>query len=224
MKKTKVKINKPIYVCMSLLDISKTLMYEFWYEFWYVKPKYKEKAKLCYMDTDSFVINIFTEDFFGDINNDVERWFDTANYDKNDKRTLQTSMNKKVIGMFKDELGRKIMKEFCALRAKIYVYLMDDDSEKKKAKGTKRCVIKREIMLENYRDSLFNNNTILRSQLRFKSDLHDVNTEEVNKITLNSNDDKGLQTFDRVTTYPYGTNAFKVCEIEIMAVKKYSSL
>ena len=224
MKKTKVKINKPIYVCMSLLDISKTLMYEFWYEFWYVKPKYKEKAKLCYMDTDSFVINIFTEDFFGDINNDVERWFDTANYDKNDKRTLQTSMNKKGIGMFKDELGRKIMKEFCALRAKIYVYLMDDDSEKKKAKGTKRCVIKREIMFENYRDSLFNNNTILRSQLRFKSDLHDVYTEEVNKITLNSNDDKRLQTFDRVTTYPYGTNAFKVCEIEIMAVKKYSSL
>ena len=79
-------------------------------------------------------------------------------------------------------------------------------------------------MFENYKDSLFNNNTILRSQLRFKSDLHDVNTEEVNKITLNSNDDKGLQTFDRVTTYPYGTNAFKVCEIEIMAVKKYSSL
>ena len=126
-------------------------------------------------------------------------------------------MNEKVIGFFKDELGGKIMKEFCALRAKTYAYLMDDDSEKKKAKGTKKCIIKRRIMFENYNDSLFNNNTILRSQLRFKSDLHDVNTEEVNKITLNSNDDKGLQTFDRVTTYPYGTNAFKVCESEMLS-------
>ena len=75
-------------------------------------------------------------------------------------------------------------------------------------------------MFENYRDSLFNNNTILRSQLRFKSDLHNVYTEEVNKIALNSNDDKRLQTFDRVTTYPYGTNAFKVCESEMMKMKK----
>ena len=222
MKKTKVKMNKPVYLGMSILDISKTLMYEFWYD--YVKPKYKEKAKLCYMDTDSFVINIFTEDFFEDINNDIERWFDTSNYDKNDKRPLQTGINKKVIGMFKDELGGKIMKEFCALRAKTYAYLMDDDIENKKAKGTKKCIIKRRIMFENYKDSLFNNNTILRSQLRFKSDLHNVYTEEVNKIALNSNDDKRLQTFDKVTTYPYGTNTYKVCESEMMAVKKYSSL
>ena len=128
-------------------------------------------------------------------------------------------MNKKVIGMFKDELGGKIMKEFCALRAKTYAYLMDD-SKKKKAKETKKCIIKRRIMFENYKDSLFNNNTILRSQLRFKSDLHNVYTEEVNKIVLNSNDDKRLQTFDRVTTYPYGTNAFKVCESEMMKMKK----
>ena len=97
---------------------------------------------------------------------------------------------------------------------------MDDDSKKKKAKGTKRCIIKHRFMFENYKDSLFNNNTILRSQLRFKSDLHNVYTEEVNKIALNSNDDKRLQTFDRVTTYPYGTNAFKVCESEMMTMKK----
>ena len=161
MKKTKVKMNKPVYLGMSILDISKTLLYEFWYD--YIKPKYKEEAKLCYMDTDKFVINIFTEDFFDDINNDVERWFDTSNYDKNGKRPFQTGINKKVIGMFKDELGGKIMKEFCPLRAKIYAHLMDDDSEKKKAKGTKKCIIKRRIMFENYTDSLFNNNTILRS-------------------------------------------------------------
>ena len=152
-------MNKPVYLSMSILDISKTLMYEFWYD---VKPKYKDKAKLCYMDTDSFVINIFTEDFFEDINNDVERWFDTSNCDKNDKRPLPMGMNKKVIGMFRDELGGKIMKEVCALRAKTYVYLMDDDSEKKKAKGRKKCVIKFRLMFENYKDLLFSNKTILK--------------------------------------------------------------
>ena len=94
---------------------------------------------------------------------------------------------------------------------------MDDDNEKKKAKGIKNCVIKCRFMFENYKDSLLNNKTILKSQLRFKSNHHDVYTEEVNKIALSSNDDKRLQTFDRVTTYPYGTNAFKVCESEMMS-------
>ena len=169
------------------------------------------------MDTDSFVIHIFTKDFFEDINNDVETQFNTSNYDKNDKRPLQKGMNKKVIGLFKDELGGKIMKQFCAFSAKTYTYLMDDDNEKKKAKGLKKCEIKRRLMFENYKDSLFNNKTILKSQLRFKSDHHDVYTEEVNKIALNSNDDKRLQTFDRVTTYPYGTNTFKVCESEMLS-------
>ena len=95
------------------------------------------------MDTDSFVLHIFTEDIFEDINNNVERWFDTSNYDKNDKRPLQIGVNKKVIGMFKDELCGKNIKEFCALRAKTYTYLMDDESENKKAKGVKRCIVKR---------------------------------------------------------------------------------
>ena len=182
MKTTKVKMNKSVYLGMLILDISKTLMYEFWYD--YVKPKYKDKAKLCYMDTDSFVINIFTEDFFEDINNDVERWFDTSNYEDNDKRPLPVGMNKKIIGLSKDEIGGKIMKEFCALRAKTCTYLMDGDNEKKKAKGIKKCVLKRRLMLENYKDSFFNNKTTLKSQLRFKIDHHNLYTEEVNKIAL----------------------------------------
>ena len=94
---------------------------------------------------------------------------------------------------------------------------MDDDSDKKKTKGIKRCVIKRRLMFENYKDSLFNKKTILKSQLRFKSDHHNVCTEDVNKIGLNSNDDKRLRTFDRVTTFPYGTNTFKVCEGEMQS-------
>ena len=126
-------------------------------------------------------------------------------------------MNIKVIGMFKDELGVKIMKEFCALKAKTYTYLMEDESKMKKAKGVKRCVVKRRLMFENYKDLLFNNKTIKRSQLRFKSDHHNVYTKEVNKIALNSSDNKRLQRFDRVTTYPYGKNSFKVCESEMLS-------
>ena len=126
-------------------------------------------------------------------------------------------MNKKVIGMFKDELGGMIMKEFCALRAKTYSYLMDDDSEKERAKGIKVCVIKRRLMFEYYKDSLFNNKTISKSQLRFKSAHHNVYTEEVNKIALNSNNDKRLQTFYRVTRYRYGANAFKARESEMLS-------
>ena len=99
MKKTKVKMNKPIYLGMSILDISKTLMYEFWYD--YIKPKYKDKAKLCYMDTDSFAIYINTEDFNEDIAGDVESWFDTFIYDENDERQRRIGKNKKVIGRFK---------------------------------------------------------------------------------------------------------------------------
>ena len=113
-KKTKVKMNKPIYLGLSILDISKTLMYEFWYD--YIQPKYKDRVKLCYMDTDSFIIHIKTEDFYEDIANDVEKWFDLSNYDENDKRLLPIGKNKKVIGLFKDELGGKIMNEFIGLR------------------------------------------------------------------------------------------------------------
>ena len=117
----------------------------YWYEH-YLKPKYKDKAKPCYMETDSFVINIFAQDFFEDINNDVERLFGTSNCYENDKIPLQLGLNKKVIGMFLDELGGKIMKEFCALTAKAYTYLLDDDGQKKKAKEIKRCIIKRKLM------------------------------------------------------------------------------
>ena len=226
MKKTKVKMNKPIYLGMSILDISKTLMYKFWYD--YIKPKYGDRAKLCYMDTDSFVIHIITEDFYKDIANDVERWFDTFNCDENDKRLLPIGKNKKIIGLFKDELGGKIMEEFCALRAKTYAYLIngynDDDYDKekiinKKAKGTKKCVIKRRLMFENYKDCLLNDKIIIKSQQRFKSDHHVVYTVEVNKIALSSNDDKRLQTLDKVTTYRHGTNVFKVCKSEAMLVR-----
>ena len=148
MKKIRVKMAKPLYLGMSILDISKTLMYEFWYD--YINPKYGDRAKICYADTDSFIIYIKTEDLFEDISNDVKRWFDTSNYDEKNKRALPIGKNKKVLGLFKDELGGKIITEVVTLRAKTYAYLIDgydgdDDYKKnkkinKKPKGTKKCV------------------------------------------------------------------------------------
>ena len=198
---------------MSILDISKTLMYEFWYD--YIKPKYHGRAKLYYMDIDSFVIHIKTEDFYEDIADRVEKWFDTSNYSKDDNRLLPIGKNKKVIGLFKDELGGKNMKEFVGLRAKTWTYLLDDDSGHNKAKRTKKRVIKIDLMLKNYKDCSFNDKIILKSQQRFKSDHHNVYTEQINKIALSSTDDNRLQTF--ITTYPCGTNAFKVCEGEMIS-------
>ena len=101
---------------MSILDISKTLMHKSRYD--YIKPKYGDRVKLGYVDTDSFAIYIETEDFYNDIANDVERWFDKSNFDENDKRRLSVGMNKNIIGLFKDELTGKAMKEFCTLTAK----------------------------------------------------------------------------------------------------------
>ena len=130
-KKTKVKINKPIYLGLSTLEISKILMYEFWYD--YMKPKYGDNVKLCYMDTDSLIIYIKIEDFYKDIADDVEKRSDTSNYEVN--RPLPTGINKKVIGLMKDELRGRIMTEFVALRPKTYAYQIDTENVDKIALG-----------------------------------------------------------------------------------------
>ena len=162
---------------MSILDISKTLMYDFWYD--YIKPKFQNNAKLCYMDTDSFVIHIKTEDFYEDIADDVEKRFDTSNYDYHVDRPFPKGMNKTVIGLMKDEPGGKIVTEFVAIRPKTYSYLIDDDKNVKKAKVTKKCVIKRIIKFNDYKNFLFKNEITLKSQQRFKGEAHCVYTEEV---------------------------------------------
>ena len=154
---------------------------------------------MCYTDTDSFMIYIKTVDFFEDISNDVKKWFDTSNCNKNDKKPLPIGVNKKVVRLFKDELGGKSISEFVALRSKTYAYLDDGGNKHKKSKGTKTCVIKQKFMFQNFKDCLLNNKTVYRSQERFKSFNHDVYTEEVNKIPLSNNDDKRIQTFDGLT-------------------------
>ena len=198
MKKTKVKMNKPIYLGLSILEISKTLMYEFWYD--YMKPKYNSNVKLCYMDTDRFIMNIKTNGFYKDIARDVENRFDTSNYEVN--RPLPTGKNKKVIGLMKDELGGKIITEFVTLRPKTYSFLTDDGKEDKKAKGTKKCIIKKMIKFNDYKKCLLNGEIILKSQQRFISNKHDVYTEDVHKIALSNDDDKRIVSLDKISSYP----------------------
>ena len=193
-------MNKPLYLGLSILDISKILMYEFWYD--YMKPKYGNDMKLCCMDTDSFVMNIKTNDFYKYIANDVEYKLDTSNYEAN--RPLPMGKNKKVIGLMKDELGGNIITEFVTLRPKTYSYLTDDGKEGKKAKGTKKCVIKRMIKFNDYKNCLFKDEVILKSQQRFISKKHDVYTENINKIALSNNDDKRIVSSDKITSHLYG--------------------
>ena len=185
MKKVKVKMNRPIYLGLSILEISKIIMYEFWYD--YVKKEYGDMVKLCYMDTYILIMNFKTKDFYKDIARDVEERFDTSNYDVD--RPLPKGKNKKVIGLMKDELGGGIITEFAVLRPKTYSYITDEFIEMKKAKGTKKCVIKKMLKFEDYKKCLFHNEPMLKSQQRFKSENQKVYTENINKIALSSNDD-----------------------------------
>ena len=188
MGKVKVKMNKPVYLGQAILDLSKTIMYEFHYD--YIKRKYNENnLKLLYMDTDSLVYDIKTEDFYKDIAEDVETRFDTSGYEPD--RPLPIGKNKKVIGLMKDELGGKIMKEFISLRPKMYSYRVEE-SEPKKCKGIKKCVVKKTISFEDYKRCLVEGRNIHRSQLMFRSKKHNVRTLEVNKLALSREDDKRI--------------------------------
>ena len=203
MGKIKVVMNKPVYLGQAILDLSKITMYEFHYN--YMVPKYGlEKLKLCYMDTDSLVYDIKTEDFYEDIANDVEARFDTSGYSKTDFRLLPISLNKKVIGLMQDELRGKIMTEFVALRPKLYCYRELDGSEDKKCKGIKKCVVKKTLTFEDYKTCLFSDSTEYRSQLMFRLSKHEVHTIEVNKVALNRDDDKRTPRKDGISTFARG--------------------
>ena len=152
------------------------------------------------MDTDSFIYDIKTEDFYKDIAGDVEARFDTSGYVNN--RPLPTGKNKKVIGLMKDELGGKIMKEFVSLRPKMYSYRVGN-TEPKKCKGIKKCVVKKMITFDDYKKCLFEGRNLYKSQLLFRSDKHEIRMLEVNKLTLNSQEDKRI-TIDGIASYAMG--------------------
>ena len=207
MKKTSLTMNKPVYLGMCILDLSKTIMYDFHYN--YIKPKYGNKAKLLFTDTDSLMYEIETEDFFKDISEDVKDRFDTSDYPENHPSGIPAGENKKVLGMFKDEAAGKIIKEFVGLRAKLYSYKMDDGVESKKCKGVKKQVVESSISHEDYKTCLTTGKEQLRKQNILRSYEHEVYTEEVNKIALSALDDKRYILSDGVHTLAWGHHKIK---------------
>ena len=149
MKKTKLVFNKLVYLGMCILDLSKTLMYYFHYN--YIKQKYGDKPKLLFTDTDSLMYEIQTEDFYKDISADIKHRFDTSDYPPNHPSGIPSGFNKKVLGMFKDEVGDKVIDEFVGLRAKLYSYKMSVGEESQKCKRVKKSVVKKSIAHEDYK-------------------------------------------------------------------------
>ena len=188
MKKTEVYFNKPVYVGQAILDLSKTLMFDFHYE--YIKNKYGKKAQLLFTDTDSLMYEIKTKDFYKDIYDDVKNKFDTSDYPSDHPSGLTTGVNKKVIGMFKDEVAGKQITHFVGLRPKLYSFKIEDEKELKKCKGIKKNVIKKELDFDAYVNCLFTDKKEMRTMKIIKSEKHDIYSKEVNKVALSNQDDK----------------------------------
>lgn len=199
MEKLRVVYNKPIYVGFSVLELSKSLMYDFYYN--YLKREYAEKVCLCYMDTDSFILKVETDDIYCDMKRNIAK-FDTSNFSADNIYNI-APQNKAVLGLMKDENSGKLMTEFVALRAKVYA-LQVEGRQIKKSKGVKKNVVKNEISLEDYKDCLFNKNVIMRSQTLFKSKLHTIHTIERNKLALSPFDDKRWISVDGIHTLAWG--------------------
>ena len=208
MRKTRIYLDKPILVGQAILDKSKELIYQFYDD--YLKLKFKEKVNLMYMDTDSFVLSIETDDFFKDIKDDLKEWFDTSGYDKNrvlpDEFNKNASVNKKFIVKMKDELGKGHMSEFSAIVPKKYAYqqihIDNTLSVDKKARCTNKSVTKKSLSFDLYKKCLLNNETVKCTQHRIKSTPSCTDTVKMNKIALKNYDNKRLRSFNGITTYP----------------------
>ena len=210
MKNTSLTMDKPVYLGMCILDLSKTLMYDFHYN--YIKTKYGDRAKLLFTDTDSLLYEIETEDFYKDISGDVKDRFDTSDYPENHPSGIPTGVNKKVLGMFKDEVAGKNIKEFVGLRAKLYSFKTEEGKENKKCKGIKKAVVAKSIRHENYKNCLQTGKEQLRTQTIIRSYEHNLYLEEVNKIALSAADDKRYLLKDSFDTLAWGH--YKIKDLE----------
>ena len=198
MKKTEVYFNKPVYVGQAILDLSKTLMFDFHYN--YIKKKYKDKAELLFTDTDSLMYQIKTNDFYKDISPDILTKFDTSDYSPNHKSGIPTGVNKKVIGMFKDEVAGKQITCFVGLRPKLYSFRIEEDKEVRKCKGIKKNVIKKKLDFDDYVQCLFTGRKEMRKMKIIRSEKHEIYSKEVNKVALSNEDDKRQSLLDKIKT------------------------
>ena len=201
MKKTEVYFNKPVYVGQAILDLSKTLMFNFHYT--YIKEKYKNKAELLFTDTDSLMYEIKTKDFYLDICPDVRDKFDTSDYPSIHPSGIITGANKKAIGMFKDEVAGKQITHFVGLRPKLYSFRIEEDREVRKCKGIKKNIVKKKLDFDDYVKCLFSGEKEMRSMKIIRSEKHDIYSKEVNKIALSNEDDKRIVLEDKVHTLAF---------------------
>ena len=199
--KPTLKLNRPAYVGMCILDLSKTLMYDFHYN--YIKSQYGDKARLLFTDTDSLTYEIEADDVYQDFWKD-KHLFDNSDYPKNSSFFDDT--NKKVIGKFKDEAAGIPIVEFVGLRSKMYSYMKDNKQESRTAKGIKKNVIKQKIQHDNYKDTLFNKKQMRHTMRLIKSEKHLIGSYVLDKISLSCFDDKRYIHKNGVTSYAYGHN------------------
>ena len=197
--KETLTLNRPAYVGMCILDLSKTLMYDFHYN--YIKKKYGNKARLLFTDTDSLTYEIEAEDAYQDFWND-KNLFDNSDYPESSPYFDKT--NKKVIGKFKDEAAGIPIIEFIGLRSKMYSYMKGNEKGEKTAKGIKKNVIKKNITHENYKETLFNNKQMHHKMKTIRSQNHQLGSYEINKVSLSCFDDKRYILEDGITSYSYG--------------------
>ena len=188
MKKKEVYFNKPVYVGQAILDLSKTLMFDFHYN--YIRKKYSDKAELMVTDTDSLLYHITTDDFYKDISKDIKKKFYTSDYPPNRESGILTGVNKKVIGKFKDEVAGKQITHFVGLRPKLYSFKVEGGGLTKKCKGIKKNVVKKGINFQDYVECLFSGEKQMRSMKIIRSENHDIYSKEVNKVALSNEDDK----------------------------------
>ena len=197
---SKVRLNKPSYVGCAILDISKTLIYDFHYK---MKERYGNDAKLLFTDTDSLCYHIKTADWYDDIRGDVEKYYDTSNYPVNHPAGLPR-VNKKVIGLMKDEVGGGVIDEFCGNRAKSYCFTVLNRKTEKKCKGIKKGVIKKHLTMKDYKNCVLGGVVKRTSQTTLRSRKHTIYTENVCKVALSPYDDKRAILDDGINTVPIG--------------------
>ena len=194
MKKTEVYFNKPIYVGQAILDLSKTLMFDFHCD--YIRKKYDDAAELLFTDTDSLMYLIQTDDFYQDISRDIKRKFDASDYPEKHPSNIKTGANKKVIGKFKDEVAGRQITHFVGLRPKLYCFKVEGGERS----DARENVIKQEITFEDYKQCLFSGEKQMRSMNIIRNENHDIYSKKVNKIALSDNDDKRVVLEDNIHT------------------------
>ena len=197
--KETITLNRPAYVGMCILDLSKTLMYDFHYN--YIKDKYGDKARLLFTDTDSLTYEIKADDVYQDFYKDKHK-FDNSDYPNESPYFDKT--NKKVIGKFKDEAAGIPITEFVGLRSKMYSYIKDIGNGGKKAKGIKKNIIKYNIKHSDYKDTLLNKKQMYHTMKTIRSKNHELSSYEINKVSLSCFDDKRYIHKDGKTSYAYG--------------------